>query len=374
MNQWLWPAYVSAILAGLLFLAVLIPIVILQYRRYGRFSWARFAGAGALALYLVALVAYTFLPLPSPQSLVCNPALEVWQSRPFASFDDISEAVRELGARAALTSPVVLQVVFNVILFIPWGIFTRRYFGRGLVAATLTGAAVSFLIETTQFTGIWGLYECAYRVADVDDLMTNTAGALIGALIAPIVLGLMPQSRTLAASRMSARPVTVWRRIAGQIIDLFLYTALSSLLSSVYVVAGRMVLGSDFVPRPAMSLAILAFTGAVTVVLPACVGLGASWGQQIVWLGPSAAVSSHGGRASMIVRMSSGLGLYWLLDFAASTRTGLSQGADVLSGMVAIVCLVSVFFTRGHRGITYLLAGSDIADTRSRLASPRATR
>ncbi len=53
----------------------------------------------------------------------------------------------------------------------------------------------------------WGIYECAYRLADVDDLITNTLGALIGALIAPLVLWFMPQRRELRAARDQSRPV-----------------------------------------------------------------------------------------------------------------------------------------------------------------------
>jgi glycopeptide antibiotics resistance protein len=35
-----------------------------------------------------------------------------------------------------------------------------------------------------QLTGIWGLYPCAYRQFNVDDLMLNAIGVVVGFLMA----------------------------------------------------------------------------------------------------------------------------------------------------------------------------------------------
>ena len=49
------------------------------------------------------------------------------------------------------------------------------------MASTLAiGFLVTLSFETTQLTGLWGLYEHPYRLFDVDDLMLNTLGAMIG--------------------------------------------------------------------------------------------------------------------------------------------------------------------------------------------------
>lgn len=45
------------------------------------------------------------------------------------------------------------------------------------------GFALSLAIELTQLSGFWGLYPCAYRKFDVDDLLLNTLGVALGAYL-----------------------------------------------------------------------------------------------------------------------------------------------------------------------------------------------
>ncbi len=62
---------------------------------------------------------------------------------------------------------------------------------------------LSFLLtlfyETTQVTGIYGIFNCAYRIFDVDDLMLNSIGALIGFFLAPIVWAMFPSQEAVEA-------------------------------------------------------------------------------------------------------------------------------------------------------------------------------
>ena len=71
----------------------------------------------------------------------------------------------------------------NILLFVPLGFLLRFVFPRGgWVGAVLAGAAISVVIEVLQtFTP---------RVSDPRDLLANTTGAIVGALIAAIVVGI----------------------------------------------------------------------------------------------------------------------------------------------------------------------------------------
>jgi len=80
------------------------------------------------------------------------------------------------------------QAMLNVALFVPLGMFLRLVWRKGLRSTVKTGALVSFTVEITQLTANFGTAPMVYRVFDVDDLLTNTAGAFLGWLLAAAVL------------------------------------------------------------------------------------------------------------------------------------------------------------------------------------------
>ncbi|GAB2962342.1 VanZ family protein [Saccharothrix stipae] len=179
---------VSESIITLVLFALLVPVAVLpwvhrQYRRHGRLHGWSAVVAAASALYGCALVAFTLFPLPDVTDEFCTgrSVRAYWQTRPFASLDDIA------AAGYSPTSPAFVQVALNVVLFVPLGFLLCYRFRRGRVAATAIGLLVSLAVETTQGTAVFGLYPCPYRVADVDDLMTNTAGAVLGWLLARTV-------------------------------------------------------------------------------------------------------------------------------------------------------------------------------------------
>lgn len=146
------------------------PAVWVQMRRYGRISPARMLGTAALVVYAVGLIAYTLLPLPSGDLVqwCAKNAVPGVQLNPLQFIDDIRTDTAGLGLKATLTHTTTLQVVLNVVLFVPLGFLARRFLGFGVALSALAGLASSLLIDATQYTGVYGLVPCSYRVADVD--------------------------------------------------------------------------------------------------------------------------------------------------------------------------------------------------------------
>ena len=400
IERWTWPAYVAVLAGAGLFAALFVPIVAWQSRRYGRLSFRRLLGAAALAVYGVALVAYTLLPLPSGEAVqwCAAHAVDGAQTEPFAFLDDVRRDTAGIGWRARLLHPTVLQVVLNVALFVPWGLLWRRFLGRGVLTATLSAFAASCLIELTQYTGLLGLVPCAYRVADVDDVLANSGGALVGAVVAPLLLAWMPQARDLARVRHVPRPVTVWRRWVGMGLDAVLFLALGSVLS----LAGRLALaltGRDVVALPGWWEWVLG--GLVPLVLvfvlPACAGSRASVGQRVMWLTPvvleddaearaGAGAGSgyvadgpdggrHPGAWRALARAAVTGGLWGLLSTASLLPTegpdalgdlwaDVAEVAGTVAPLVAVLAVAGVVVTRGRRGLSCALAGLDLVDSR----------
>lgn len=85
-----------------------------------------------------------------------------------------------------------LQAFFNFLLVLPFGIYLRYLFNKDLKKTVLMCFLLSLFFEITQRTGIYGIYKYPYRLFDVDDLILNTFGGLVGFYIEPLFAYVLP--------------------------------------------------------------------------------------------------------------------------------------------------------------------------------------
>ncbi len=368
MQDWVNNGLLAAIIGAVAFAALFLPGLVWQYRRFGRLSFARLLGLAAVCLYATALLTYTLLPLPERSVEWCRLHAQGMNLQPFAFIDDIRKAAPGRSLRGLLTSFTVLQVAFNVVLFVPFGVILRRYFNRSVLVTTLLGAGTSLLIELTQLTGLWFIYPCAFRTADVDDLMTNTLGTILGAILAPVLLWWMPRAHQLAQDRLTPRPVTMWRRWMGMLIDAVL-VALVAGTTTVVLRAVMMLLLRDASEEwiPLISPVAFAVATIAVFVWPAWNHLAASVGQTVVWLTPkwrNADGTLHDGSRfrrvvrSLVVPASLLIPMCLALFFTSSPFIWLLP-------LVVPLSLVMVPFTRTHRSLSCWLTGAQMVDIRA---------
>ena len=169
----LWP-FVSAVLT--------VPVLALLYHRDNRLRFTQVVVAYGSVLYAIGLMCFTMYPMPDDPVAYCAAHHLHPQLDPLQFVADI----RSDGMSA------IMQLALNVVFFIPLGFIAGRVFRWRLRAALPFGFAVSLLIETMQLTGMFGLYPCSYRLFDVDDLATNTFGALVGFAVAMLLNRLLP--------------------------------------------------------------------------------------------------------------------------------------------------------------------------------------
>ncbi|GAA1082236.1 VanZ family protein [Nocardiopsis metallicus] len=79
--------------------------------------------------------------------------------------------------------------VLNTLLFVPIGVVAFFAFSSW-VARLLFGPALSLTVEASQWALPWG------RIANIGDLMVNSAGSLIGTLIAALSVGVVTAIRS----------------------------------------------------------------------------------------------------------------------------------------------------------------------------------
>ncbi|WP_454130851.1 VanZ family protein [Microbacterium lacticum] len=339
--------YSAAIAIGLGVLvgtALFVPFVAVSYRRRGRLTLGRSALWAAALVYFLAIWTYTLLPLPDAAFYACAGVnLDV-----FAFVDD-------LRAARSVTDFAVLQLALNVLLFLPLGFFLRVLGGRGILTALLVGFGVSLVIETTQLTGVWGIYPCAYRVFDVDDLLMNTLGAVLGSALALVVPRRLRGSAVTDAARRP-HPVTRGRRLLAMLCD-WLGTVLVAAVMGIGVQVVLEYVARDHAAVLDGSLA-RAVSSAVPIALWAIVTLatGRTVGDLAVELryrgGPLPEALARP------LRFLAGIGGYLLLSL-------LPAPWSVSATAFAVASVIAALSTRHGRGLPGLVTGRDVTDARA---------
>lgn len=331
-------ALIAVALGTLVAIVLLIPVAAVQYRLDGRLGPGDLAVLLSGAVYGLALWTYTLLPLPPAGDYDCQGR----QLEPLGSVRAI-----DLDAPAALLrEPAFLQIVLNVLLFVPLGYYVRQILERGVVVAALLGLGVSLLIETTQLTGVWSIYDCAYRLFDVDDLTVNTLGALGGSLLSALFV-----RRREAPVPLPTR-ISFGRRVVGLVCDALFIVILGSVIALSYRAFATYGPGpSDRELQSLLQFGIPFLVQAASVLVA-----GRTIGEQVISV-RAVARRPRLVLVSRAVKLTAGVGpLLWL---------------SLLGGWFAVAvlpayCLVTLVAAwrsgadANHRGLSHELAGLDL--------------
>ncbi len=202
----LWP-FVSFLLT--------LPIIALLYHRDGKMRLSSVVTAYLTVLYVLGLGCFTLYPLPSGSSGLGITYGIPPQLNPLGFIGDVAQN----------GLPAVLQILANVVFFVPLGFIAKRFFRLSLPVSIILGFAVSLCIETTQLTGLWFIYPYSYRTFDVCDLIWNTSGAAIGCIVALAFAHILPAPK-LEELSITHKPGFV-RRCTAFCLDMFFLIAAS---------------------------------------------------------------------------------------------------------------------------------------------------
>ena len=201
MSVYATPIITAVIVLLIIGFITAIPWIIHNYRKYGFFSfWTSFI---IFSFVFYALSAYFLVILPLPEVRdscgMLGYSAKKYQLIPFYF---VYEILRESNIVWSQPSTYInfvrhasfLPAFFNVLILLPLGMYMRYFRGRTLSIKGMLGIGffVSLFFEVTQITGVYGIYTCPYRLFNVDDLILNTFGAVIGFVLAPIILSLFP--------------------------------------------------------------------------------------------------------------------------------------------------------------------------------------
>lgn len=218
------------------FIALLftLPFLIHEYRKYGSINILKSIIIYSFILYLLTAYFMIILPLPSFEE-VANYIGPTMQLNPFQFIQDIDQTtifnITDLNSLLNfLNKSTVYTVLFNVLLTIPFGIYLKYLFHKKWYQVIIISFFLSLFFELTQLTGLYGIYPKPYRLFDVDDLIVNTFGGILGYVISPLIIVFLPSTDELNnKSLIRGQKVSLLRRLVSLFIDI-IFLSIFSLL------------------------------------------------------------------------------------------------------------------------------------------------
>lgn len=247
MNQ-----YIQSIREAILFfpvvaLIITLPYLIYNYRRRGSVWSLRVLIIYSFILYLLCCFFLVIWPLPD-RDYVVNLTTPTMQLTPFTFISEIVRDGQQVAGsvievvKGVLLSQSFYQVAFNLIMFIPFGIYLKYYFDCSFLKTLLLSFALSLLFELTQLSGLYFLYPRGYRLFDVDDLIINSLGGAVGYLLAMPLSKLLPTRQEIdEASYRRSQKVSLLRRTVALICDGVMIAILTVIIGiGVNMIGGRL--------------------------------------------------------------------------------------------------------------------------------------
>ena len=236
ISNYLGPIHSAVLVFPLLALVLAFPYIMYEYRHYGAIPLIRTIIVYTMILYLICAFFEVILPLPSRQEVAASSA-PAMQTDPGNFIRMIRETVDfDIHDRSTwketLKNKYVYQAILNFILLFPFGIYLRYYFRRGFITAFIFTALMALFFEWTQLSGLHGWYAHAYRTFDVDDIILNTTGGILGWLVAPLFCLFLPSRDKIDGTAYErGTRIPMFRRFLSFVIDFGLISALEYGLS-----------------------------------------------------------------------------------------------------------------------------------------------
>ncbi len=212
-----------------------LPFILHQYHKYGAIHKFRTLIIYSFILYMITIYFLVILPLPAIET-VTKPE-KIMNLIPFSFVDDFinksSFIINDPNTYLkTLTSSSFYVAAFNILMTIPFGMYLRYYFKCSLKKVFFFSFCLSLFFELTQLTGLYFIYPYPYRLFDVDDLILNTLGGVLGYFIMGLVDNFLPTRDEIdRQAKEIGKTVSGLRRVVLFFLDMFIFVIFTILLS-----------------------------------------------------------------------------------------------------------------------------------------------
>ena len=181
MEIYLKPIISACYIFPILAIIFTIPYILYEYNKYGSLLVIRTAIVYTFIFYMLTSYFMTILPLPPLDSVTPDSACML-----LVPFDAVRRVIDNSGIIFSdpatyiniFGCPDFWQIIFNILLLLPFGVYLRYYFKRPWWQVLIFSFLYSLFFEFTQLSGLYGIYKYPYRFFEVDDLICNTLGGI----------------------------------------------------------------------------------------------------------------------------------------------------------------------------------------------------
>lgn len=238
MNPYIFPIKIAIFMFPILALLLVIPFALYHHFRYKYINSYRMFVFYTFCLYVLCAYFLVILPMPDWKFNLqkAKPLIDYVQLKPFGFISDFLNETdlkfNDFNTYSSIFSErAFLQVFFNVVLFIPFGIYLGYYFKKSIKIVIFSSFLMSLFFEITQLTGLYGLFNRPYRIFDIDDLILNTFGGIIGFLVSPIFSYFLPDANRLEENLfLMEKSASKIKRIFSLGVDLFIIDLIKTII------------------------------------------------------------------------------------------------------------------------------------------------
>lgn len=226
----------ALLLFPLIAFAFTIPYMIYNYHKYGSVRSIRILIVYSFILYMLCVYFLVILPLPTKEAAGALHGHKT-QLVPFRFVHDLLKeshfVISDPKSYLSLINSAFFHTVLNVAMTVPFGIYMRYYFGCNKKKTILFSFLLSLFFELTQLSGLYFIYPGSYRLFDIDDLLANTLGGLLGYLIMKPIIKILPSRTEIdKVSYQRGQSISLVRRTVAFGIDVLCIGLLSLLFGT----------------------------------------------------------------------------------------------------------------------------------------------
>lgn len=190
MNKLVMAVYIALLVCPFIAIVVTCPFVVLQYNKTKVINVIRCANFYLMIFFTLCAYFMTMLPFPSIEAVAKMKGPCVQLIPFYCIYDFFANSGLIISdwktVIPAMKSGILIGIVCNIVMLMPSGFFVKRMYKLKFHELMLVGFCISLIFEFTQLTGLFGIYPRPYRIFDVDDLIQNTAGFMIGAYMTKV--------------------------------------------------------------------------------------------------------------------------------------------------------------------------------------------